>query len=136
VHEGGFAMSFEHGVVTVWRPDGVLLHSESLLAEGPDIVEQNEALGLRITPESVASQWDGTRLSPELLADTVTGLLWLEDRYRREVEAVNPDPVPAPAPTSPLDDCEVDYPPFIVIDDVDDDDLPFAEPTAFADGAG
>jgi hypothetical protein len=135
VHEGGFKMSFEHGAITVWRPDGALLHSESLLAEGPGIVEQNAALGLQITPESVASQWDGTRLSPELLADTVTGLLLLEDRYRREVDVVNPDPHPAPAPasTGPLDDCEVDYPPFIVIDDVDDDDLPFAEATAFAD---
>jgi hypothetical protein len=136
VHEGGFGMSFEHGVVTVWRPDGRLLHSETLLAQGPGIVEQNEGLGLQITPESVASQWDGTRLSSELLADTVTGLLLLEDRYRREVEAMNadPDPVSAPAPasTSPLDGCEVDYPPFIVIDDVDDDDLPFAEATVFA----
>jgi hypothetical protein len=133
VHEGGFRMSFEHGVVTVWRPDGALLHSESLLAEGPGIVEQNEALGLRITPESVASQWDGRRLTPELLADTVTGLLWLEDRYRREVEAVSADPVPAPAPapasTGPLDACEVDYPPFIVIDDEDDDELAVWEDT-------
>jgi hypothetical protein len=77
VHEGGFRLSFEHGVVTVRRPDGRLLDSESLLAEGPGIIEQNEALGVHITPESVASQWDGRRLTQEMLSDTVAGLLWL-----------------------------------------------------------
>src|SRR4051812_27650426 len=66
VHEGGYRMTFEHGVVTVWRPDGSLLQSESLLAEGPGIVEQNKALGFQITPESVASQWDGTQLTSEI----------------------------------------------------------------------
>jgi hypothetical protein len=121
VHEGGFRMSFEHGVVTVWRPDGRLLHSESLIAEGPGILEQNEALGLRITPESVASQWDGTRLTPEILSDTVTGLLWLEDRYRRDATAQTTPPAAAEPEQADADD--VGYPDVIVIDDEDDEDL-------------
>jgi len=123
VHEGGFRMRFEDGVVTVWRPDGRLLHSESAIAEGPGIVEQNEALGLRITPESVASQWDGTRLTSEVLADTVTGLLWLEVRYRREIEAMNAAPAAADEPPHADD---ADYPDVIVIDDEDDDNLAVA----------
>ena len=113
VHEGGFRMTFEHGEVTVWRPDGVLLNSESLLAEGPGIVEQNEALGLRITPQSITPQWDGTRLTQELLADTVTGLLWLEDRCRREVQATNG----RTGTVESLDMEDRDYPEVIVIDD-------------------
>jgi len=123
VHEGGCRMTFEHGVVTVWSPDGKLLHSESLLAEGPGIVEQNEALGLQITPESVASQWDGRRLSQEILADTVEGLLWLEDRHRREVAATNGRTGTA----EPLEMDEPDYPDVIVLDDdCDDEDVAVA----------
>jgi len=117
VHEGGCRMTFEHGAVTVWSPDGRLLDSGSLLAEGPGIVEQNEALGLGITPESAAPAWDGTRLTQELLADTVTALLWLEDRHRREVVATA---ARAPAGES-LDGIEPDYPDVIVIDDDCDD---------------
>ena len=116
MHEGGFRISFDHGVVTVRHPDGTLLESGSLIAEGPGIVEQNEALGLQITPESVASQWDGRRLTPEILADTVAGLLWLEDRYRREVEATNTIPR-APEPLGN----DADYPAVVVIDDYCDD---------------
>ena len=66
----------------------------------------------------VAAQWDGRRLTPEILADTVAGLLWLEDRYRREVEATNAT-VTAAEPR-PADDDE--YPDVIVIDDDCDDD--------------
>jgi hypothetical protein len=109
-------MRFEHGVVAVWRPDGKLLESESLLAEGPDIVEQNEALGVSITPESVAAQWDGRRLTQDILADTVEGLLWLEDRHGRDLAAA----IRVPTGES-LDGCDPDYPPFIVIDDDCDD---------------
>ena len=122
VHEGGFRLSFEDGIVTVWRPDGSLLQSESLLPEGPNIVEQNEALGLQITPESVASQWDGRRLTPELLSDTVSGLLWLEDRHRRHAAAMNA----ALAPIGPDQESDADYPDVIVIDDGDDEDLAVA----------
>ena len=118
VHEGGFRLSFADGVVTVRRPDGSLLQSEPLIAEGPGIVEQNEALGLRITPESIATQWDGRRLTQELLADTVTGLLWLEDRHRRDVAAAEAAPTVA--------EPDPDYPNVIVIDDEDDEDLAFA----------
>jgi len=118
VHEGGFRLSFEHGVVTAWSPDGTLLHSESLVAEGRDIVEQNEALGLHITPESVASQWDGRQLTPEILSDTVAGLRRLEDRYRREVEATSATVAAAEPPAA--DDDE--YPDVIVIDDDCDDE--------------
>jgi hypothetical protein len=133
VHEGGFTMTFEHGVVTVWRPDGVLVHSESLLAEGPGIVEQNEALGLGITPESIVPQWDGTRLSPNLLADSVSALLSLEDRYRSEVEAMNAA-VAAAATMEPSDvDGGRDYPDVIVIDDEDDGDFEYTGGRSFAD---
>jgi len=124
VHEGGFSMRFEHGVVNVWKPDGSLLHSESLLANGPGIVEQNEALGLRITPESVVSQWDGRRLTHEMLSDTVGGLLWLEDRYRREVEATNSATVTAAEHPQGAD---AEYPAVIVIDDDSDEDVPLVE---------
>jgi hypothetical protein len=124
VHEGGFRMRFEHGVVNVWKPDGSLLHSESLLANGPGIVEQNEALGLRITPESVASQWDGRRLTHEMLSDTVAGLLWLEDRYHREVEATNSTTVTAAEHPQVAD---AEYPAVIVIDDDSDEDVPLVE---------
>src|SRR5438874_997057 len=113
VHEGGFRISFEHGVVTVWRPDGTQLESESLIAEGPGIVEQNEALGLQITPESLASQWDGRRLTPQILADTVGGLLWLEDNYRRDVGATNSTETAA----EPSQSDDADYPTVIVLDD-------------------
>jgi hypothetical protein len=106
VHEGGFRMTFEHGDVTVWRPDGALLHSETLLAEGPSIVEQNEALGLRITPGTIVPEWDGRRLTQEILADTVTGLLWLEDRHRRDIATLDGGRTPGES----LDGCEPDYP--------------------------
>jgi hypothetical protein len=84
VHEGGFRMAFASGALTVWRPDGTVLESQTLVVpDGPDLVEQNNALGLRITPSSVVSRWDGR---PVDYPDAVEGLLWLEDRYRREVE--------------------------------------------------
>jgi hypothetical protein len=122
VHEGGFRLCFEAGVVTVWRPDGTLVQSKSLMAEGPGIVEQNEALGLGITPESVASQWDGRPLTPETLADTVSGLLWLEDRCRRDVATMDVGPQAA----EPDEEHDTGYPDVIVIDDEDDDGLAVA----------
>jgi hypothetical protein len=122
VHEGGFRISFEHGDLTVWRPDGTVLESESLLAQGPGIVEQNEAIGLEITPESVASQWEGTPLTSERLADTVSALLWLEDRARRAAAATDA----APTVAEPDGEYETDYPDVIVIDDEDGDDVAVA----------
>jgi hypothetical protein len=116
VHEGGYHLTFKDGVVTVWSPDGRLLHSESLLPEGPGIVEQNETLGLRITPESVASEWDGRRLTPRILSETVEGLLWLEDRYQREVVARNATPT-VTEPPQQFDEYGDEYPAVIVIDD-------------------
>ena len=73
--------------------------------------------------ESVAAQWDGRRLTPEILSDTVAGLLWLEDRYGREVAAANARLRAA----EPPDQDDDDYPDVIVIDDEDDDDFAFAE---------
>lgn len=85
VHEGGHTLAFSAGAVTVWRPDGTLLHSEALLVPaGPGVVEQNEALGLSITPESIRSRWDGRHPN---YGDAVAGLCWLEDRYQAEVVA-------------------------------------------------
>ena len=92
--------------------------TRSAAAEGPGIVEQNEALGLRITPESGTAPWDGRRLTPEILSDTVAGLLWLEDRYGREVAAASARLRAA----EPTEEYDRDYPDVIVIDDDCDDD--------------
>jgi hypothetical protein len=75
-----------------------------------------------ITSESVAPQWDGRRLTSEILADTVSSLLWLEDRARREAAAAN-----STVRTAERDpEYEADYPDVIVIDDEDNDDLAVA----------
>jgi hypothetical protein len=88
LHEGGYRAALLAGALSVWRPDGTLLESEALVTpEGPDIVEQNDARGLSINPESVVAQWDWGPIS---YPDAVEGLLYLEDRYRREVEAKEP----------------------------------------------
>jgi hypothetical protein len=116
VHEGGCRLAFEHEQVTVWRPDGTLLHSESLLADGPGIVEQNEALGLDITPETIVPDWDGRRVTPEVLSDAVDGLLLRENPSRLEFVVSRPAATEPP----PVDD-DRDYPDVFVIDDYDDD---------------
>jgi len=59
---------------------------------------------------------DGTRLTQELLADTVTGLLWLEDRLRRDVEATDA----AVTVAERDDESDAEYPDVIFIDDDDD----------------
>lgn len=41
-----------------------------------------------ITPQSIASEWDGTPLTELLLSETVHGLLWQEGCFRDEVEAM------------------------------------------------
>ena len=88
VHEGGHTLALEAGAVTVWRPDGRLLATESVLVPtGPGIVEQNDALGVSITAESIKSLWDGRHPN---YSDAVAGLCWLEDRYQREVAAAEP----------------------------------------------
>jgi hypothetical protein len=51
----------------------------------------------------------------------VTGLLWLEDRYRRDVAAQTTPPAAAEPEQADADD--VGYPDVIVIDDEDDEDL-------------
>jgi hypothetical protein len=62
-----------------------VLSSQGLpLADGTEIADENKALGLPITPESISAKWDGWPIN---YPDAVEGLLWLEDRYRREVEA-------------------------------------------------
>ena len=88
LHEGGYRSALVAGAFSVWRPDGTLLESEALVVpEGPTIVEQNKALGLAITPESVVAQWDWGPIS---YPDAVAGLLALEDRFRRDVESRQP----------------------------------------------
>ena len=85
LHEGGWSMAFEAGAVTVWRPDGTLLATEALVVpEGPGVVEQNEELGLAIDDETCAAEWDTD--NPQYHW-AVEGLLHLEDRHKREVEA-------------------------------------------------
>ena len=123
VHEGGYRLAFAQGAVTVWRPDGSVLDSESLFAAGPDLEEQNKASGLRITPQTIVPEWDGRRLSPELLSDTVTALLWKEGRFRREVEAMQEAREAAAVRVGSLDGLPADYPEFMVIDDDCDEDL-------------
>jgi hypothetical protein len=85
LHEGGYTLALEAGAVTVSRPDGRVLATESVLVPtGPGIVEEHEALGVSITPDSIVSAWDGRHPN---YADAVAGLCWLEDRYQREVVA-------------------------------------------------
>jgi hypothetical protein len=85
VHEGGYAIALDAGAVTVRRRDGSVLATESVLVPtGPGIVEQHEARGLHITPDSVVAKWDGRHPN---YPDAVEGLCWLEDRYHREVLA-------------------------------------------------
>src|SRR5438445_406095 len=73
LHEGGYSSALRIGVFSVWRPDGSLLQSETVVApDGPTLAEQNRALGLSITPDSVVAQWDGWPVS---YADAVEGLL-------------------------------------------------------------
>jgi hypothetical protein len=87
VHEGGYRMLFASGAVTVWRPDGTVLASEALPpSTGSEIPEQNHVLDLPISPDSLSAKWDGFPID---YPDAVEGLLWLEDRYRREVEATS-----------------------------------------------
>ena len=85
LHEGGWSMAFEADAITVWRPDGSLLATEALVVpEGPGVVEQNEELGLAIDDETCAAEWDTD--NPQYHW-AVEGLLHLEDRHKREVEA-------------------------------------------------
>jgi hypothetical protein len=87
IHEGGYSIALSAGAVSVWRPDGYLLQCEALLVPtGPGIVELNEALGVRITAKDVASKWEGPGSCDYGMA--IDALLGLEDRYRREVDAV------------------------------------------------
>jgi hypothetical protein len=59
------------------------------------------------------------RLTPGLLSDTVTGLLWLEDRHRRDVAAIN-----SAVPVAEAEENDgADYPDVIVIDDEDDEHI-------------
>jgi hypothetical protein len=59
-----------------------------------------------------------------MLSDTVAGLLWLEDRYHREVEATNSTTVTAAEHPQGAD---AEYPAVIVIDDDSDGDVPLVE---------
>jgi hypothetical protein len=78
-------MRFAAGALTVWRPEGTVLQSDALpLADGTEIMAKNKALDLTITPDSVSAKWDGWPIDYD---GAVEGLLWLEDRHRREVEA-------------------------------------------------
>jgi hypothetical protein len=85
VHEVGYTMRFAAGALTVWRPEGTVLQSDALpLADGTEIMAKNKALDLTITPDSVSAKWDGWPIDYD---GAVEGLLWLEDRHRREVDA-------------------------------------------------
>ena len=80
-------MRLAAGALTVWRPDGTVIHSDGLpLADGTEIAQENKALGLPITPDAVSAKWDGWPID---YGAAVEGLLWLNDRYRREVDAVS-----------------------------------------------
>jgi len=92
VHEGGYTIRFAGRALTVWRPDGTVLQSDGLpLADGTEVAAENKILDLPITPDSARSKWDGWAID---YAGAVEGLLWLEDRYRREVEARSETPPP------------------------------------------
>jgi hypothetical protein len=79
VHEGGYAVELTTTGARWRRPDGSPLdpsgHPPAL--EGPEVVEQNEALGLEITPDTPVARWDGSRLDVNWCVES---LLCLEGR--------------------------------------------------------
>ena len=91
VHEGGCRMRLTSGALTVWRPDGSVLDSSTLpLADGTEITQENQALGIPITPDLLSAKWDGWPID---YGAAVEGLIWLEDRDLRLVEFA---PLPEP----------------------------------------
>ena len=84
MHEGGWSMAFDGGAISVWRPDGTLVETEALMPPPePGIVEQHESAGLE---PRYANEWDGSHPN---YSWAIEGLLWLEDKYKREIEAVD-----------------------------------------------
>ena len=94
IHEGGYSLAMDAGAVTVWRPNGTLLVTESVLVPtGPGIVGQHEALGISIAADTITSKWDGRHPN---YSDAVAGLCHLEDRDQREAVASQAPPADSP----------------------------------------
>jgi hypothetical protein len=63
VHEGGYSVDLTTTGARWYRPDGTEVRSpHAPPLEAPDVVEQNDALGLTITPSTAVAKWDGSDL--------------------------------------------------------------------------
>jgi len=89
------------------------------LAAGPVVGSRAHTCRYRAPTSSGTLSTTRRLLTPEVLSETVAGLLRLEDQYRRDVEATTEAPAAAEAPHA----SEADYPGVIVIDDDCDEDI-------------
>jgi hypothetical protein len=82
VHRGGYQVELTTTGALWHRPDGSPIDPSGRppTLEGPGVIEQNEALGLPITPDTPVALWDGSH--PDY-SWCVEGLLDLEHRHRR-----------------------------------------------------
>jgi hypothetical protein len=82
VHRGGYRVELTTTGARWWRPDGRPIDPSCHppVLEGPDVIEQNEARGLQITPDTPVALWDG---SHPMYSWCVEGLLAEEDRHRK-----------------------------------------------------
>lgn len=62
MHEGGYRVVLDSSGTHWTRPDGTPLDPSAHppVLEGPGVVEQNEQLGLGITPDTPVARWDGS----------------------------------------------------------------------------
>lgn len=64
VHQGGYQVELTTTGARWLRPDGSPLDDTAHAAtlDGPGVIEQNERLGLPITPDTPVAKWDGSNL--------------------------------------------------------------------------
>jgi hypothetical protein len=80
VHRGGYRVELTTTGARWHRPDGSRIDPSARppALEGPGVIEQNQTLGLPITPDTPVSKWDGS--TPDY-STCVEGLLDLEHRH-------------------------------------------------------
>lgn len=91
VHEGGYAVELTTTGARWHRPDGALIDETAHAPEldGPDVIQQNEGLGLTITPDTSVAQWDGSDLA---LNWCVEGVLAAEEGATQAAPSCPPEP--------------------------------------------